>query len=99
MLPELTTEPTPVAVADSLAGQTGLEAFIRTRLANGSEELFDEAHREFDRIMLPIVMEHTRGNQFQAAKILGVARQTLRRRLHDLNITPRFTDASEPDPE
>ncbi len=99
MLPELTTEPASVAVADSPAGQTALESFIHTRLANGSEELFDEAHREFDRILLPIVMEHTRGNQFQAARILGVARQTLRRRLNDLNITPRFTDASEPDPE
>ena len=38
-------------------------------------------------------MEHTRGNQFQAAKVLGIARQTLRRRLRELHITPRFTDA------
>ena len=49
-------------------------------------------------MLLPVVMEHTRGNQFQAARILGLARQTLRRRLRDLHITPRFTDAEdEPD--
>ncbi len=39
-------------------------------------------------------MEHTKGNQFQAAKVLGIARQTLRRRLRELNINPRFIDDS-----
>ena len=57
--------------------------------------MHEEAHRELDRLLLPLVMEHTRGNQFQAAKVLGVARQTLRRRLRELHITPRFTDATE----
>jgi two-component system nitrogen regulation response regulator GlnG len=40
-------------------------------------------------------MEHTRGNQYQAAKVLGVARATLRKRLREQHITPRFIDPSE----
>jgi DNA-binding NtrC family response regulator len=97
MLPDLTPGPAPPAGAEIPAGRTGLEEFIRKRLADGSEDLHDEAHRELDRVLLPLVMEHTRGNQFQAAKVLGIARQTLRRRLRELNITPRFTDGTEDD--
>ncbi|MDB5308152.1 MAG: glnG 1 [Gemmataceae bacterium] len=97
MLPDLTTA--PVAAPPPPSDHGALEGFIRKRLAEGSEELNDEAHRELDRVLLPLVMEHTRGNQFQAAKILGVARQTLRRRLRELNITPRFTDGTDDDPD
>jgi two-component system nitrogen regulation response regulator GlnG len=97
MLPELNNS--PVGDLPSKSGHSDLECFIRKRLAEGSEELNDEAHRELDRILLPLVMEHTRGNQFQAAKILGVARQTLRRRLRELNITLRFSDGTDDDQE
>jgi two-component system, NtrC family, response regulator AtoC len=96
MLPELTTTPATSAAAEPASG-SDLEGFIRQRLAEGSEALNEETHRELDRVLLPLVMEHTRGNQFQAAKILGVARQTLRRRLRELHITPRFTDGTEDD--
>jgi DNA-binding NtrC family response regulator len=99
MLPDLTAAPAPAAGAETPGGRTGLEDLIRKRLADGSENLHDEAHRELDRILLPLVMEHTRGNQFQAAKVLGVARQTLRRRLRELSITPRFTDTADDDPD
>ncbi|AWM41641.1 Nitrogen regulation protein NR(I) [Gemmata obscuriglobus] len=93
MLPELSTEP-PTALPPA-APTAGLAEFIGRRLGEGSESLHEEAHRELDKILLPLVMEYTRGNQFQAAKVLGVARQTLRRRLRELQIVPRFTD--EPD--
>ena len=98
MLRELTTEPAPDA-GSGKSPAPGLNQFIRQRLAEGSEALHEEAHRELDRLLLPLVMERTRGNQFQAAKVLGVARQTLRRRLRELQITPRFTDADDDDPD
>jgi nitrogen regulation protein NR(I) len=96
MLPELTVAPAPPG-ADTPTAGTNLEGFIRRRLAEGTEELNEESHRELDRVLLPLVMEHTRGNQYQAAKLLGLARQTLRRRLRELHITPRFTDTDEGD--
>jgi two-component system nitrogen regulation response regulator GlnG len=97
MLPDLTPGPAPGTASESPVGQSDLERFIRKLLTDGSENLHDEVHRECDRLLLPLVMEHTHGNQFQAAKILGVARQTLRRRLRELHITPRFTDGTEDD--
>jgi two-component system nitrogen regulation response regulator GlnG len=96
MLPELKTPPPP-GTPDGAQAPSGLEQFIRRRLAEGSGELHDDAHRELDRILLPLVMDHTGGNRFQAAKVLGVARQTLRRRLQELQITPRFADDSVDD--
>jgi two-component system nitrogen regulation response regulator GlnG len=36
--------------------------------------------------LLPCVLEHTGGNQFQAARLLGIARQTLRLKLRDLGL-------------
>jgi two-component system nitrogen regulation response regulator GlnG len=96
MLPELTAEHAP-RIDPGTGTVPGLEQFIRRLLADGSETLHEDAHRELDRFLLPLVMEHTRGNQFQAARILGVARQTLRRRLRELHITPRFTDGAEED--
>jgi len=99
MLPELPTEAPSGAPADAPSASPGLEQFIRRRLAEGSEALHEEAHKELDRILLPLVMEHTRGNQFQSARLLGVARQTLRRRLRELQIAPRFTDDTPDDGE
>src|SRR5262245_46880335 len=98
MLPELTAAPALPVAAGTPALRPGLEEFIRKRLAGGSENLDEEVYREVDRILLPLVMEQAGGNQYQAAKILGVARQTLRRRLREHHITPRFTD-TEDDPD
>jgi DNA-binding NtrC family response regulator len=96
MFPELTTRASEVAgVVPS--NTSGIEQFIRQRLTDGTETLEEEARRELDRMMLPLVMEHTRGNQFQAAKVLGIARQTLRRRLRELQILPHFTGSGDDD--
>ena len=39
-----------------------------------------------DRILLARVLEYTGGNQHQAAQLLGIARQTLRVKLRDLDL-------------
>jgi two-component system nitrogen regulation response regulator GlnG len=58
--------------------------FIRGRLESGSTELNAEAQLEVDRVLLPAVLEFTDANQFQAARILGLSRQTLRQRLRTI---------------
>jgi two-component system nitrogen regulation response regulator GlnG len=94
-LPEAPAAPgEPAAVPPA---ESGLEAFIRRRLGPGAADLYAEAHREVDRILLPRVLEYTRGNQFQAARLLGIARQTLRRKVRELGLTVRFVDADEDD--
>jgi DNA-binding NtrC family response regulator len=64
-----------------------LESFIRRGLAAGTGGLHEETHRWVDRILLPLVLEHTQGNRRQAAQILGIARQTLRDKLRELGVT------------
>lgn len=64
----------------------GISAFIRERLAKDAHDLYETAHRELDRLLLTNVLEHTRGNQRQAARFLGIARQTLRQKLRDLGL-------------
>ena len=58
--------------------------FVRQRLQTGSTDLNAETQLEIDRVLLPAVLEFTGNNQFQAAKILGLSRQTLRQRLRTI---------------
>jgi two-component system nitrogen regulation response regulator GlnG len=71
-----------------------LEAFIRQRLGPDADDLYAETHRQVDRLLLPLVMDHTGGNQHQAARLLGIARQTLRMKLRDLGL--HLTHSLEP---
>ena len=52
-------------------------------------DLYAEAHRKLDRLLLPRVLEYARGSQQQAALHLGIARQTLRLKLRDLGLPAR----------
>jgi DNA-binding NtrC family response regulator len=61
-------------------------AFLGQRLGPDSRDLYAEVHRELDRLVLPRVLAYTRGNQAQAALLLGIARRTLRVKLQDLGL-------------
>jgi DNA-binding protein Fis len=58
-------------------------------LRDGSRELYEEARRELDRFLLPLVLQSTGGNQLQAARILGLSRPTLRMKLRELGLAVR----------
>src|SRR5205807_449273 len=97
-LPELSAEPPhlypspPGGEAVEVGGSPrpepdlGLEAYISQRLGADARDLYAEVHRELDRLLLPRVMDYTNGNQHQAARLLGIARQTLRQKLRDLGL-------------
>jgi DNA-binding NtrC family response regulator len=89
-LPELLQDPPRVGSGDGSAAAgcgSDLESFIRRHLATGTDGLHAETIRWVERILLPTVLAHTRGNQRQAAQILGIARQTLRSKLRELGVT------------
>lgn len=48
--------------------------------------LHDLVLREVEEPLFRVVLEHTGGNQTRAAKILGINRATLRRKLRDLGL-------------
>jgi DNA-binding protein Fis len=76
-----------------------LEAFLGQCLASDQGDLYAEAHRQLDRFLLTRVLDDTGGNQHQAARRLGIARETLRRRLRELGLhVSRQLSADEDDP-
>jgi two-component system nitrogen regulation response regulator GlnG len=105
LLPTFLPEPLggpsePATVSPPAGGEDlGLEAFILQRLGPDACDLYAETHRQVDRLLLPRVLEHTRGNQHQAARVLGIARQTLRLKLRELGLhVTRSVEAGEDDP-
>jgi DNA-binding NtrC family response regulator len=87
-LPELPPGSGEDAPAPPEADAPGGEAFVvRQRVGPDVRDLYAEAHRQLDRLLLPAVLEHTGGSQHQAALLLGIARQTLRLKLRDLGLS------------
>ncbi len=62
-----------------------LESLVTDRIARGI--YLDEALSEFERKFIQTVLTKTNGNQTKAAKVLGVHRNTLNRKIvqHKLN--------------
>jgi two-component system nitrogen regulation response regulator GlnG len=85
-LPELSGEPAASRQQPAPAADLGLEAFIREHLGPGADDLYADTHRQLDRLLLPRVLEYTGGNQHQASRLLGIARQTLRQKLRELGL-------------
>jgi two-component system nitrogen regulation response regulator GlnG len=88
LLPEFLPElpEAPAAPVASPGSGFDPDAFLCQRLGPDSRDLYAEAHRELDRLLLPRVLEYTGGKQAPAAVLLGIARQTLRAKLQDLGL-------------
>jgi two-component system nitrogen regulation response regulator GlnG len=96
-LPELSAAPAEGGQEALPGAGVGLEAFIRQRLTPNASDLYAETHAQVDLLLLPIVLDFTGGSQHQAARLLGIARQTLRQKLHALGL--HVTRAVETDEE
>jgi DNA-binding NtrC family response regulator len=96
-LPESLGVPGSAAGASLTREVPGEEAFVKRQpVCSNARDLYPETHRQVDRLLLPRVLEHTRGNLQQAALLLGIARQTLRLKLRELGLsTTRFTELVE----
>lgn len=61
-----------------------LEALVAEMVEKGI--LFEEARTEFERRFIRQVLERSDGNRTQAAQTLGMHRNTLSRKLEELNL-------------
>jgi two-component system nitrogen regulation response regulator GlnG len=101
LLPAFLPEPlgrlSGVPSVSSTGEAPGVETFvIRQHLTSAVRDLYAETHRQVDRLLLPRVLESTRGNLQQAALRLGIARHTLRLKLRDLGLSvTRSVEAEE----
>ena len=63
----------------------------------GSEDIYQEAHQQLDRLLLPLVLGSTDGNKLQAARLLGITRKTLRLRLRELGLSDLMSAEGDED--
>jgi two-component system nitrogen regulation response regulator GlnG len=83
-LPDLTAG---VSAVSTMGGENvHFENFIERRLRPEMRDLYAQAQRELDWILLPRVLEYSRGSQRQAARVLGIAPKTLRQKLRELGL-------------
>ncbi len=59
-----------------------LSAFVDQQITDGSDCLYEQAIALLDEQLLGLVMRHTGGNRLKAAKILGITRTSLRRKMN-----------------
>jgi len=79
----------PAGAADSLA--EAVERQLRSYFAAHSDGLpasglYDRVLREIERPLIELSLGATRGNQLKAAKLLGLNRNTLRKKIRELDI-------------
>ena len=96
-LPELSVGGSESGAGGPAEAGFTLDAFIRQRLGPEAQDLYGDTHRQVDRLLLPYVLEYTGGNQHRAARLLGIARQTLRQKLRDLGLHVTHTVEAEED--
>ncbi len=83
------TEPAAAPAAESLGG--AVEQHLRAYFAAHEEGLpasglYERVLREVERPLIELSLAATRGNQIRAAKLLGLNRNTLRKKIRDLDI-------------
>lgn len=61
-------------------------SFVSDRLAAGSRALYSETIEKMERFLLARVLQSTRGNQSQAAEILGITRGKVRQRVRQFGL-------------
>lgn len=65
---------------------TRLKPFIDKTDHHSRQELYDFIMPFMERPLIKLVLEKTRGNQVQASEMLGINRNTLRKKIKELNI-------------
>jgi two-component system nitrogen regulation response regulator GlnG len=95
--PVITTENLPAAIRETAAttappqevaqADSDVATFVRQRLAAGTTDLYAESLAHLEAVLFREVLRHTGGNQVQAAKLLGIARNSLRKKITQFCIT------------
>jgi two-component system nitrogen regulation response regulator GlnG len=82
-----TTESAPAGAPVELTTETAIEALLKAAQTDPDVQLLPWLEREFTLY----AMKATKGNQVRAAKLLGITRATLRKRIERFGITRELT--------
>lgn len=84
------------SINKSESGQTwDLRAFVDQQVALGTERLYEQVIGILDEKLLHLIMQHTNGNRVRAAKLLGITRTSLRRKMNGTLQAELGTDSTE----
>jgi len=85
--PELSEQETPQQEGEPVIWQESLKKWADAQLKNGESNILGQLLPEFEKIMLQSALKHTQGKKHEAAKLLGWGRNTLTRKLKELNLS------------
>ncbi len=86
LLTPITSTAEPGQPALTGGWQQQLQDWVGAKLALGETDILADAMPQFERIMLETALEHTHGHKQEAARLLGWGRNTLTRKLKELDI-------------
>ncbi|GAA6137846.1 nitrogen regulation protein NR(I) [Arenicella sp. 4NH20-0111] len=66
--------------------ETALARAVRQKLNMGQQDVLSDLGKRFESTLLTVALEHTSGHRQQAAKLLGWGRNTLTRKLKELEL-------------
>ena len=100
--PEIHVEDLPPELRASPPGAQGAEdwesalrCWADLRLGRGESALMDIATPQFERTMIDVALTHTGGRRQEAARLLGLGRNTLTRKIKELGMESQVAVESE----
>jgi two-component system nitrogen regulation response regulator GlnG len=96
-LPDAVRAPVAPAPAAADGKPAELAELVGRLLRAGETDIYRKAAQAADRVILDLVLQHTRGHLAQASELLGISRTTLRAKLRALGMAVEKQLLSEPD--
>src|SRR6266705_1620240 len=76
---------------------SALEQEADRRLARGQTGILDDLGRQFERTLISKALQRTGGRRIEAANLLGMGRNTITRKIHELGIEDEEKSGTDPD--
>jgi two-component system nitrogen regulation response regulator GlnG len=86
MPPELTQEKARTDATVAQSWESALADWADRRLANGDTAILEQAIPSFERVMITTALRHSGGRRQDAAILLGWGRNTLTRKIKELDM-------------
>jgi two-component system nitrogen regulation response regulator GlnG len=84
--PELGTATSPVIDSDQSDWRDLLRNWAQNELVLGKQQILQEAVPAFEKVMIEVALQHSQGRKRDAADLLGWGRNTLTRKMKDLEM-------------
>ncbi len=86
MISPVSSAPIPVINQQNTPWETGLKSVAKKMLEANNEGVYQELLNKFEKSLIETALEVTRGRKVEAAERLGIGRNTITRKLQELNI-------------